>query len=559
MAIAGIPRASVIQFLLDQQRDSEGLLNDGKVYFYNPGTTDMTGIHVWLDPNATIPANNPYTLNANGTAQLYAFGFFRIVVTDSDGIPRMDYDNLYFNSSGDYDETVNVADYADLESAIAAIGTARVSLRIDIPLSVSRNLTVPVNIVLLRSEAGSITVSPGATLTIVTAPSSPPTQWFYGSGTVVVQGYPQDAAWWGNPEEETYRELTTTGDVNVGGNLNVTGEFSADGLVMPATGWHYRNLQHIDNLGIAASVSNGALTITLTDAAGGVPSELSVVSVAMRNSSLTLGSASFQYAKESKTFTLSSGSTLGFSPSQIGRMYVWAIANGASFDLGLSRTTDIFPETNIYTTTAEGGNGTADSATTLYSTAVLTAAIRCIGYIEITCGPTAGTWLFPPSKIQLMGTGVPRTGDIVQMITTVDTTYKFTASASCIIDNTIPLWGQGYLFLTHGGIIPTSIMNLLRIDVWANIGAQTSRPGAAMIFQNSAGPAISSSLVQRYDPDEGPIIMRAEKIANTVSNTVFQFCMGTQPALPLALNGTTDGPLLGGSIRSYISVTEICV
>jgi hypothetical protein len=559
MAVAAIPKASIIHFLLDQQRDSAGLLNGGKVYFYNPGTTDMTGIHVWLDPSATIPANNPYTLNANGTAQIYAHGFFRIVITDSDGIPRMDYDNLYFNSSGDYDETVNVSDYSDLESAIAAIGSARVSLRIDIPLTVLGNLTVPGNIVLLRSEAGSITVGPGATLTIVTAPSSPPTPWFYGSGTVVVVGYPQEAAWWGSNEKTTYVELATTENLVVGGNSTVTGTFSAQGFPMPVTGWHYRNQQHIDNLGISAAVSNGALTITLTDASGGVPSALSPVSVAMRDSLLNIGDVAFKYATVVKTFTLSSGSTLGFAASQIGRIYVWAIGNGNSFDLGVSRTTDIFPETNIYTTTAEGGTGTADSATTLYSTAVLTGAIRCIGYIEITCGPAVGQWLFPPTKIQLMGPGVPRTGDMIQTVTTVDTTYKFTALASCIIDNTIPMWGQGYLFLTHGGIIPTSIMNLLRIDVWANMGNSTSRPGAAMIFQNSAGPAISSSLVQRYDPDEGPVTMRAEKIANTVSNTVFQFCMGTQPALPLALNGTTGGPLLGGSIRSYISVTEICV
>ena len=97
-----IPKASVIQFLLDQQRDSTGLLNGGKVYFYAPGTSDIEGINVWLDPDATIPANNPYQLSANGTAQLYAYGNFRVVVKDSDDIARMDYDNLYFNNGGDF-------------------------------------------------------------------------------------------------------------------------------------------------------------------------------------------------------------------------------------------------------------------------------------------------------------------------------------------------------------------------------------------------------------------------------------------------------------------------
>jgi hypothetical protein len=60
-------------------------------------------------------------------------------------------------------------------------------------------------------------------------------------------------------------------------------------------------------------------------------------------------------------------------------------------------------ETGVITTTAEGGAGAADSASTIYSTTARTGvAYRVVGYIESTQA-TAGTWATAPSTIQGCG------------------------------------------------------------------------------------------------------------------------------------------------------------
>ena len=195
---------------------------------------------------------------------------------------------------------------------------------------------------------------------------------------------------------------------------------------MPATSWHYRNANHIDNLGLSAAVENKNLTITLTDIAGAVPSATTPVAVAMRSSVLTSGQVVLRYAKATKTVKLFSGSTLGFANSESGRIYIWAVDNGTDFDLGISRTADIFTEAGVVTTVAlssgnpepEGMVGSANLTNAMYTTTALVGkAYRCIGYIEITTGAVAGEWDTPPTLIQLMGPGVHRTGDVVQTVT----------------------------------------------------------------------------------------------------------------------------------------------
>jgi len=60
-------------------------------------------------------------------------------------------------------------------------------------------------------------------------------------------------------------------------------------------------------------------------------------------------------------------------------------------------------ETDLISTTAEGGAGAADSATVIYSTTARTnVAYRVIGYVESTQA-TAGTWATTPSKVQPAG------------------------------------------------------------------------------------------------------------------------------------------------------------
>jgi hypothetical protein len=97
--------ATQFDFLLSQVRTSTTSLAAGKVYFYSPGTT--TAKAVYLDRNMGTQAANPYTLDANGTAQVYGSGIYRVVIKDSAGVTKFDRDNIIM--SGD-DGTMNPVD-----------------------------------------------------------------------------------------------------------------------------------------------------------------------------------------------------------------------------------------------------------------------------------------------------------------------------------------------------------------------------------------------------------------------------------------------------------------
>jgi hypothetical protein len=85
--------ASQFDFLLSQVRTTAGgAIIGGTVTFYAAGTTNLQTI--WLDRYQTTPASNPYTLDANGTAQIYGAGSYRIVIKDYTGVTVFDRDNI---------------------------------------------------------------------------------------------------------------------------------------------------------------------------------------------------------------------------------------------------------------------------------------------------------------------------------------------------------------------------------------------------------------------------------------------------------------------------------
>jgi len=122
-------KGSVIQFLLSQVRTSTEALIGGKVYFYQPGTTSTTGIKIWLDEEATSAANNPYTLDADATAQIYASGKYRIVIKDALGVTQFDRDDItFFDFDNPYEidalqYSPNTFTQASISAALTAIGT----------------------------------------------------------------------------------------------------------------------------------------------------------------------------------------------------------------------------------------------------------------------------------------------------------------------------------------------------------------------------------------------------------------------------------------------------
>lgn len=145
---------------------------------------------------------------------------------------------------------------------------------------------------------------------------------------------------------------------------------------------------------VSASVNASAMTVTLNPC-----------SLAFRSTTLGSGTTSTATVTSPITMTVSSGSTLGTVNNTQSQIVVLAINNAGTIELAVVNIAggNNLDETTLITTTAEGGAGAADSASTIYSTTARSSvAFRVVGVI-ISTQATAGTWNTAPSTIQ--GTG----------------------------------------------------------------------------------------------------------------------------------------------------------
>jgi len=144
---------------------------------------------------------------------------------------------------------------------------------------------------------------------------------------------------------------------------------------------------------ISASVGSNALTISA-----------SALSLDFRSATLTSGTVT-TVSGTPANLVISSGSTLGTVSATQSRIAVLAMNNAGTIELAAVNVAGLndLSETNVISTTAEGGAGGADSVNVIYSTTARSnLAYRVIGYIESTQA-TAGTWASAPSTIQGIG------------------------------------------------------------------------------------------------------------------------------------------------------------
>lgn len=324
--------------------------------------------------------------------------------------------------------------------------------------------------------------------------------------------------------------------------------------------WTAVQPQGCSNLSISASVGSKALTVALKGLDGNDPSATNPVEIVFRSATLTTSTPVRRQITAATSVVLSSGSTLGFTAAEAGRIYVWAIDNAGTVVLGLSRTADIFPEYNVASTTAEGGAGAADSASVMYSTEAQTSkAIRCIGFIEITTGAVAGEWDNAPTLVQVMGPGVKRTGDIVQKQITH---FTEVATGTTILpgDNSIPQNTEGNEYMTLA-ITPTSAVNKLFIEsngFWATNEATAVLSMACALFQDTTVNALAA--IGAAGPAQNrpcSMYMSHYMTAGTTSSTTFKVRAGAGAAGTTTFNGSNTTRLFGAINKSSLSVTEI--
>lgn len=345
--------------------------------------------------------------------------------------------------------------------------------------------------------------------------------------------------------------------------------------------------------GLSTSVNTNSLTITLTDKDGTALSSTNTANLSFRSATLSSGVQVIRTINSSTTFTLSAGSSLGFVDNETGRIYVWAIDNAGTVELAVSRTADIFPESSLVSTTAEGGVGGADSATVMYSaTARSNVACRLLGYLVIQTGSTAGNWSSSPSQIQIVPSYVPRTiiANLkstntlpLQIESDVDGTYGLIYDSGALTDEVNTVTIDGLDAATHGGykfefsINNTTASNALYVMFYNNqtTGTDYKRnwyggesndacvhytyvSASGSIFLNGAIMQSTSGVVSSHhkslainssgDASEGTIVSQWKKTAVSGSNLTRIDIAAKQADLTTAL---TDGIGIGSRFRIW--------
>ncbi len=257
-----------------------------------------------------------------------------------------------------------------------------------------------------------------------------------------------------------------------------------------ASGTWFLNLTNLPslnaplNLNLSASVNANALTISVLDRNGNVPSTASpVIFPVSLNGNLVPRAIT-----GSLTITVPNTATIGTVSGQAGRLWVGVFDNSGTPVLGVYNSLNAsapsiksWDETSAATGTAIAA--ASNNSQTWYTSGSVTAAFRVLGYVEFT-EPTAGTWSVAPSKVQLFGPGVKRPGEVVQEVTELIASSDTTSSATFVA-----------LANNRISITPVSSSNLIRVESAAGLDIGYGANSVTANLQLSRGTVNAAGLI----------------------------------------------------------------
>lgn len=152
--------------------------------------------------------------------------------------------------------------------------------------------------------------------------------------------------------------------------------------------------------GLACSVGANALTVSVKDIDGSDASATSPVYVGFGSATLSSGDYNRRTISAALSAVISNGSTLGLASAIADKIQIYLLDNAGTPEICFHGGNAVLGEDALYTTTAEGGLGAADTRYTLYSTTARTnVRIRHIATLTITA--TAGAYAATPTVVSL--------------------------------------------------------------------------------------------------------------------------------------------------------------
>lgn len=314
--------------------------------------------------------------------------------------------------------------------------------------------------------------------------------------------------------------------------------------------------QFSQNVGMSASVSGNALTVNIMAGDGDTPVSTNAPLIPFRDTTITKGNYNVRSVLVSTSVTLPAGGTLSFVNNEVGRLYLYGIDNSGTVEAALARKA-VFDEGQLHTTVAIGTGSNLD--TYLYSTTARSnVPVRLLGYLEITGGSTAGNWSNAPSRLQLSGYGVHRTGDVVATFVTTSSAHQ-TGSRTIPKDDTPPQSNEGDCYFR----LPVSFSSAInRVTYEGTVQVTNGAAGVYMVaalFRPQITDAFCTTVMHMSSTENRTIPIIFHTITGVVNSTTITLRLGGDNAGTTALNddGTVGTRIHGGVCYSTLAVTEI--
>lgn len=313
--------------------------------------------------------------------------------------------------------------------------------------------------------------------------------------------------------------------------------------------------QFNQNVGMSASVSGNALTVNIMDGDGNTPVSTNTPLIPFRDVTITKGNYNVRSVLVTTSVVLPAGGTLGFGNSEVGRIYLYGIDNSGTVEAALARKGN-FDEGQLHTTVAIGTGSNLD--TYLYSTTARSnVPIRLVGYLEIIGGATAGNWSNAPTRTQLYGPGVHRTGDVIRTWETTSSAFH-SGTVTTPFDDTPPLTIEG-VRVFELPVSFSSAINRVRFGGTLQIDNGASGYLTTALFRPSIANAFWAIGSQTAGTAVNAVTIDYHTLTGVVASTTFTLRVGNNNAGTTTLNGDSgaSGRAYGGVAGSQFSVTEI--
>jgi hypothetical protein len=320
---------------------------------------------------------------------------------------------------------------------------------------------------------------------------------------------------------------------------------------------------------VKSSVAASALTFAIKTLAGADPSSTDPVWFIFRDQDAE-GDVDIIEVTAALSTTIPSGSTLGSLNAVPFTIWLLAINNVGTVELAVINPMSGLPTISptIYplgqaidiSTTAYGGG--ANSAQVPYSSSSrATVAYSILARASYETGSTlatAGTYTAAPSRTRLYIPGsMPLPGAVVQQVRIATGAVQTgTTVVSAWNTDNLPTTAMGDNYAgINTQITPTSSANLLAVEAQGMFAhTSTARFGVILIQDSTVITAEHHANTANL-----PTLCRAsaERLANTLSATIWKVNAGSSNAGTTTFNGTAGSRELGGANNSFMLVREI--